>query len=149
MTKKIGVLLIGVAILVAIFFISTRNSDGKVTKKDDSQKNKQVEILVKKNIYKLGTNAIEYELLNNSEKELTCGERYELKFLDNGSWVDLNLDMCFDDAEYNIKPKQKRSFKFHLLPDQFDYAEGKYRFTKKVTVGEKSITLAFDFELEK
>ncbi len=149
MTKKKGVFLTGIAVLIVIgiVFICVWNSDSKNVKEDNSQMNNQIEILAEENSYKVGIEVIEFEVLNHSEKELILDEKYKIEFFANGSWVDVKLDFSVDDLQINIDTGESRLFEFYLYPEQFNYVEGQYRVVKTATIGEESITLLFDFEL--
>jgi len=99
------------------------------------------------NDFPINLTAIELAIMNNLQDDITTGESYSVQVLKNGSWIDIPLDIAFNDPIIIIAPGSKRVFRCELYPEKYSYAPGKYRILKDVSVAGSVYTISIIFRL--
>ena len=72
-------------------------------------------------------------LINQSNKEILCGDHYSITYETDGKWHLLPIDENVADLSHIIHPGMYKRFKVPLFPNAHDNKPGRYRFFYKVT----------------
>ena len=101
-----------------------------------------------KEVFPLTAEAVTFILKNNSSCELTCGEHFEMAFLDSeGVWRKLPRNEMFNDIGYEVRPHGSRTVSGKLSPKAFPTPATRYRYFYPIIHNGKNITLMAEFEM--
>ena len=91
---------------------------------------------------------IEVEWTNNTDKEITYGMAYSVRYFENGEWVSCELkeEHCVHDIAMILEPGKSQSTIYETISDYDISKEGKYRFTTSFNFDEKEYYVSDDFE---
>lgn len=82
---------------------------------------------------------------NNSIYDIIAGEEYLLKKLNGNQWVDIPINIAWNDLGITIKAGSNYEFNYNLnLAGTFE-KDVKYRISKKVYMNQKEYILSTDF----
>lgn len=100
--------------------------------------------------YSTKTKTASFILVNQSNRELLCGERYFITYEDEqGIWRNLPVNDSFIDIGYIVPPGKRRIHNASLYPEIHPNTPGRYRFFYDITLGDTrtNILMMTEFRL--